>query len=174
LRSLIDKSLVSTTQDARYEVHELLRQYGEEQLATSGEAYAVHTAHSDYYLDLLAQRQRHLKGHRQLVALDEIESDFRNIRAAWSWAVQERNEAALERALDSLYLFFTFRSRYAEGIEFFDIAHQQLAPRPMDEPSLTCRHVLARLAWLQVLNHRAHADIEANPETSLALAQKAG
>jgi predicted ATPase/DNA-binding SARP family transcriptional activator len=172
LRTLVGKSLISIRQGARYQIHKLLRQYGEEQLVASGEAARIRDLHSDYYLALLSEREADLKGGRQFEALDAIDADLENIHAAWDWALMQKNDKAINQAVESLYLFFTFRSRYQESLEFFNTARQQLEPCPQDEPTPACRRMLARLAWLQSLDPKAHKDIEANLRRSLTLAQK--
>src|SRR5262249_42139823 len=48
LAALVDKSLIRATGNGRYDIHELLRQYGAEKLAAAGETEMTHTAHSDY------------------------------------------------------------------------------------------------------------------------------
>jgi predicted ATPase len=69
LSALVNKSLLQWEANGRYQVHELLRQYAEEQLAQSPEARA-HTLeqHGAYFARLLAALTPALKGHGQLAA----------------------------------------------------------------------------------------------------------
>jgi predicted ATPase/DNA-binding CsgD family transcriptional regulator len=127
LSSLLDKSLLRVNEKGRYDIHELLRQYGEEQLAASGGVAATRDAHSGYYADFFRQRQDDLKGRRQLEALDEIETDFDNIRAAWLWAVQRGHAEPIDRAVESLRLYCDMRSRFQEAEELFRQAEQVFA-----------------------------------------------
>jgi predicted ATPase len=90
LSALADKSLLRVDAKGRYDVHELLRQYGEEQLVLSGVTDKVHDAHSSYYADFLAEREHDIKGRRQLEALDEVEADFENIWRAGTGPCQEK------------------------------------------------------------------------------------
>jgi predicted ATPase/transcriptional regulator with XRE-family HTH domain len=173
LAALVDKSLLRREPNGRYQVHELLRQYAEEQLETAGEADGLRTAHSAYYLDFLHHREADLKGRRQLAALHEIESDFENIRMAWNWALQQRNESAIDRALESLTLFFPVFNRYLEGVELLRLARESLAP-PRHEPTLLWARVLARLAFLQMISLPSSDDIASDLQTSLAIAEKHG
>jgi predicted ATPase/DNA-binding SARP family transcriptional activator len=106
LRRLANQSLVQALPTDRYEVHELLRQYGEEKLRRTDEADAVHQAHSRYYLGFLAERDEDIKGRRQQAGLREIRSDFENVRQAWLWAAQHQQVDAISRAaLDCLTNF---------------------------------------------------------------------
>src|SRR2546423_10147765 len=54
LSALIDKSLLRVDANGRYDIHELLRQYGEEHLNASGEDLeAVRNLHSGYYAEFM-------------------------------------------------------------------------------------------------------------------------
>lgn len=134
LTLLVNKSLLRRDPDTgHYTVHELLRQYVEEQLEQAGDTEAVRTRHMIYYLNALAGLKADLRGQRQLVALDEIESDFENVRVAWAWAIHSRDWETIDNALESLSLFCHFRNR-TEGITLFETARQALAPAPGETP----------------------------------------
>jgi predicted ATPase/DNA-binding CsgD family transcriptional regulator len=51
LQALINKSLLQRNAHGRYDIHELLRQYGEEHLNASQQEAAARTAHMTYYSD---------------------------------------------------------------------------------------------------------------------------
>ena len=74
------------------------------------------------------QREPDLKGRRQLAALQEIEADWENVRAAWQWAVQRRDYSTIDRALESFYWFCIMRSRLQAGQELLRLAQEELAP----------------------------------------------
>jgi predicted ATPase/DNA-binding SARP family transcriptional activator len=149
LRSLIDRSLVSTARDARYEIHDLLRHYAAEQLELSGDSRRTYGIHSEYYLVALSRREDDLKSRHQVETLDEIDRDLENIRTAWHWAAQQKNDELLSRAAESLYLFFTLRSRHQEGVEFFQVATRELVPGPGTELARGHGRLSAHLARLR-------------------------
>jgi predicted ATPase/DNA-binding SARP family transcriptional activator len=149
LRSLIDKSLISTKKTARYEIHGLLRQYGQEQLKMAGEMEATLTAHSNYYLKFLSRQTANLKGRGQRAALAEIEADFENIRAAWHWALQTKHVTGIDQALESLFLFCDTRGRQEVGANLFKDAQKALAPEPGGRSNLVFGRILIRLGMLQ-------------------------
>jgi predicted ATPase len=125
LTVMINKSLLRRDSvSGRYDIHELLRQYAEEKLEGSADPGAVYSAHSQYYTGLLAQLAPKLKGHGQLEALNVIETDFENIRAAWNWAVKQSDADGVRRALEGLYQFLTFRNRFMDGDQLFRAARQ--------------------------------------------------
>jgi predicted ATPase len=68
LAGLIDKSLLRLNAAGRYDVHELLRQYGAEQLDAAGQTETVQRAYIDYYLGLLHQLERDIKAQQQIAA----------------------------------------------------------------------------------------------------------
>ena len=173
LRGLVSKSFLQVTPIGRYEVHELLRQFGAERLETSKVADAdtrerfeileVRDRHSAYYCAYLQQREADLKGVRQQLALAEIEVEFENARAAWDWAVEQADPEAVEQALESLFEFYQMSNRFQEGHDDFSRAVTSL-PRPPTETSksqITVRLselVLAKLsarqgAFAQALGH---------------------
>jgi serine/threonine protein kinase/tetratricopeptide (TPR) repeat protein len=127
LQRLVNKSLLRRDTDSgHYVVHELLRQYAQEQLEASGSAAAPYQAHMAYYANLMAQAEVRIKGPRQLEALDQIASNFENIRAAWEWAVEQRDLDALNRSLDALYWFCSMRGRVPDGEALFQKARLRL------------------------------------------------
>jgi len=126
LKRLANKSLLQREPDSRrYVIHELLRQYAEEQLKASGTAVATHQAHMTYYTDLMAQCERRIKSHEQLEALNQIASDFENIRVAWQWAVDQADFDAIDQSLEALYWFCNIRARVPDGKKLFQQAREQ-------------------------------------------------
>jgi DNA-binding SARP family transcriptional activator/predicted ATPase len=168
LRALADKSFVQRLPTGRYEVHELLRQYGADQLRRAGklrradrlrraerlaarpEAWdSVHDRHCAHYAAALQRWAEELKGARQLVALAKIEADADNARAAWAWATERRQVARLDQALDGLCMFYEWRVRYREGEAACRLAAGSLAAETSEDG--LC--VLARiLAWQAAFN----------------------
>jgi predicted ATPase len=126
LNNLVNKSLLQREAEARrFYIHKILGQLAEERLEDSGRAGAIREQHSHYYLTYLAKAEDDLKGRRQLDALDEIEADFENLRAAWMWAVENRDADLVGAALESLFLFTASRSRFSEGYDLFRHARKQ-------------------------------------------------
>jgi predicted ATPase/DNA-binding CsgD family transcriptional regulator len=134
LRKLIDKALVQTSPAGRYNVHELLRKYAEEQLEVSGEADATRDAHSAYYLHLVRERETDIKGRRQRAALDEIEADFENVRTAWYRALERMDREGIGDAVEALAVFTDLRSRWKDRDDLFLRAINRLAAQPNEAP----------------------------------------
>ena len=82
----------------RYQIHELLRQFGQQQLEQDSEAEReAHNTHSLHYLELLAEVSDEMSFHPVPAAIAELD----NIRRAWRWAAQEGFTEALYGALHS-------------------------------------------------------------------------
>jgi predicted ATPase/DNA-binding CsgD family transcriptional regulator len=181
LSALVDKSLLRVSESGRYEIHELLRQYGEEHLDVSGETDNTRDAHALYFTDFLAQREQDIKGRRQIAALYEIDADFENIRAAWRWHLATKNYAALDSALETFRLYLEMRGPHADAIELLRSAHNQLTAEAAAEPSADL-HVIkgrmqARLMWLDMwegFSSESLAAMKPDAEELLAAARQQG
>ncbi len=164
LIALVEKSLIQTTTSVHFDIHELLRQYGAQQLEASGEKQATLAQHSQYF----AQRMQHydtmLKQPEQLTAVQEIEDNFDNIRQAWDWSVQNRHVENIHAMLDSLYLFGYLRSRYREIVALFEQGFEVAA----DGTSLYGRLLARRWGYL----HWVYQDNYEQPFASIEQASE--
>ena len=164
LAELVDKSMLRLNSNARYDLHELLRQFAAEQLRFEGEDEAMFATHSRYYADYLQQRLADLKGRRQIPAMMEINTDFENIRTAWNFAARHRLEPVIGAMINALEVFCSLRERDAEGLALFQFAERQFAPAPGEVPT--------RL-WGQLLSRAAGGETGKAPaERALAIARQ--
>jgi DNA-binding CsgD family transcriptional regulator/tetratricopeptide (TPR) repeat protein len=148
LASLVDKSLLRVNDNGRYDVHELLRQYGEAKLEAAVETEAIRDAHSAFYLDFLAQRAETIHTHKMVQVMDEIEADFENIRVAWYQAVARRNDAPISRAVEAFTWFCDRRNRFFDHEALYTHAQEELAPKFGEKPGLVLAQLMARRAAL--------------------------
>ncbi len=112
LARLISKSLLGYDPGReRYALHALLRQFGAEKLAETGEQERAGENHSRYYLEHVARLEQDLKGRDQAGALAAITADLENIRTAWRRAVRRGEFTLLSDTLDALTLFFYLNDR---------------------------------------------------------------
>ncbi|MGQ9683160.1 MAG: tetratricopeptide repeat protein [Anaerolineae bacterium] len=109
LDGLVAKSMVRR-RGARYGLHELLRQFAEEKLATD-----ARQRHARWYTRYVGERAAALQGPGQLEAVRELAVEMDNVRVAWEEAVAGGHIALLDEALDGLYRFFDSQGRFAEG-----------------------------------------------------------
>lgn len=146
LRSLVDKSFLKVEEGGRYGVHELLRQYGEEQLArTPEEEWTARDRHCAHYAAALARWAEEVKGPRYKETLAELEIEIANAWAAWEWAVAQGQQERLAQELDMLVRFCNSRGRYQEGAAAFEAAAIRLG-----EAGSGAAHFLLRLTTAQL------------------------
>jgi hypothetical protein len=77
--------------------------------------------HSRHYAAKLEGMRSDLAGEGQSAALDRIEVDIGNVRAAWRWAAKHRMLPEIDQVVHSLYRFYLVRGSFKEGkTEFGD------------------------------------------------------
>jgi non-specific serine/threonine protein kinase len=171
LERLLEHSLirqeVGLEGEPRFTMLETIREFGLEQLEESGEAEAVRQRHADFFLGLTERTESELRGPRQSLWLDRLESDLDNLRAALEWALHADQEAALRLATA---LFWFWYSRHPnEGQAWLDRA---LAGGEATPTALRARALgrVASLTWMQGDYDRA-ATLD---EEALLAAREAG
>jgi len=127
LASLASKSLVRRTQEGRYDLHEVIRQYASSWLEED-EARCLETCalHSEYYLDLASAYEKKLKSSSQQVAMRDMTAEFDNMRIAWSWGIEHGKFETLGRAVRSFGWFFEVSGLIRDGIEQLELLVQSL------------------------------------------------
>ena len=151
LGRLVDKSLVlpATTDggQGRLRVLEVLRQFAHERLGERGEATQVQESHMDYFTTLATELSSKLRGPEQGIALDRLEVEHDNIRAALSWSREKgRGDQAL-RLIAAVWLFWYVRGYGVEGLRAAtDVLAQFDLPHPSTGEALLGA---AMLAWQQ-------------------------
>lgn len=149
LQGLVDKALIIHTNVGRYEIHDLLRQYGENQLAQDEQEYSlVRALHCHYFASLTLRHYEtlHVSETKQWLTLMDIELD--NLQFGWDWAIQTKNHDALWQ-FSKLYLYYSLRCRYVEGEAIFARTVASLQNDVSDEQSaLLLARLLAFHAYL--------------------------
>jgi predicted ATPase/DNA-binding CsgD family transcriptional regulator len=127
LRNLSTKALL--WRDAlrgRYFQHDLLRQYGAEQLRVRGQETEVLKTYAHYFAGIVAAQNHDLKQSQQPLAVQILSADWENIRAAWDWLVDQQNEATLHAMLEPLYLYLVLNNQWYMGEGMMYEAYQRL------------------------------------------------
>ena len=117
LSALIDKSLVLVEGSGeRYRLLETIRQFARERLQNSGEQATLQERHFDWYLRLATRMEPSLGGGpQQKLALDALEADHDNLRAALAWSFEaDKGDSAL-LLCGVLYRFWSRRGYWREG-----------------------------------------------------------
>ena len=173
LARLTDQSLVRLDNNDRYSLHELLRQFGEEQLVEADELEAAQQTHCHYFAHFLQQRETDVRGHgdvtgqQQFEAYYEISMDLKNVRAAWLWAVEHRDFQALDQGLECLYRYAANQMLPLIDHELFPQVSKRLAPQGDEMPTPTWGRIVVR----SVFHHSSEINRQ-QLERALLLAQQ--
>src|SRR5690606_12036283 len=106
LNALVEKLLLRVTENRRYSIHELLRQYALDRLQETPYAgESIRTQYSAYYLKYLVDWLQPEVSWRQQTLVAELEEEIDNITSAWQWTLQQNDLDAIERSCPSYGYF---------------------------------------------------------------------
>ena len=133
LAALVEKALVRLTPAGHYQLHELTRQYAEEQSSAADKA-AWCDAHALYYADLLHQQKGHLFTSTFRQAWTTMSGELDNIRHAWQWLIEAagagRDDLSLpgllRQMVEMLTAYHLYHLLWLPGQALFDHACQVL------------------------------------------------
>jgi predicted ATPase/DNA-binding CsgD family transcriptional regulator len=146
LQRLVHTSFIQLLPSGRYTIHELMRQYGEQKLRSSGEWDTVREKHAQFFAEFITPLGGTAWGLATREMLAEVGADFENVRAAWLFQAERKNIAELRRFLDGLWLLFDSYSRTQEGIALFEPLLSRFSRNSADE-ELFRGQLLVRLGW---------------------------
>jgi predicted ATPase/DNA-binding CsgD family transcriptional regulator len=150
LGHLIDKSLVIAEPDSngsmRYRILEVLRQYGQAQLAVSGEMGTARQRHAAHYLELALHIDRIRRDGDLGHWLTHLRLEHDNFRAALEWARTQPPDLGL-RLANALSRFWELSGSITEARTWMDV----MLLGGTDDMQLLALALLrsARLAYLQ-------------------------
>lgn len=141
LINLTNKSLLHVTHQSdstvRYQIHELLRQFAEEELKAAGELEEIANRHGSYFLTLIASYENELRSQSDLEIV-EIRREIDNIEKAWRWGIAQKQWPLLAQSLNALAHFYMIVGRTAQAVQLFGMTAQALQesfPSTLVEPS---------------------------------------
>lgn len=128
LQTLIDKSLLRADKSARFDLHEVVRQFSAETLSNTGLEANTRSKHAAHFLQQLASLQ-------QLPdKLNAITSDMPNIRSAWRWACERGEATLIADSAEALFEYQRLGGWLQDGLDMLTNALTQL---PELNPQLT-------------------------------------
>ncbi|MBI3163854.1 MAG: tetratricopeptide repeat protein [Chloroflexi bacterium] len=169
--SLIDKSLVERNGE-RFELHEVTRQFAEENLRGKKKARDAHAA---YFAKWAGERAQ----WNERASFAVMTREFENARAAWTWASEQKDAASLTKLVHFTKRYLDIQGRYREGFDLMERTLKQFdAPNSADDLPLDERgQLMAKLLTYRALylGDMGKPD-ETLPtlETCLAYFQRAG
>jgi predicted ATPase/class 3 adenylate cyclase len=136
----------------RYQIHELLRQFAEEQLGQSQEENnRTHEEHCAYFTAMMDRLFNEWLNGQQREAAGEANQELENIRVAWEWAIKSGDVGAIDKQASFLILHAQFTSRYSPGKKALDQAVKVLDEAdPTLENERTMARILVEQGWLGI------------------------
>ena len=164
LGALVDKSLLRKGR-TRLHMHPLVHYFASGRLAGSSAHDATRRAHALYFHEVMAALRQGIEdGKRE--ALQAMEIEWQNCRAAWSWSLTNDMREAVARGLSSLVSYCDHRVRLADGLA--------LMQEGLDSPVVRAdpRFEALLLACTSHMEYRLdrYVDAEANAKRALAAA----
>jgi len=148
LLGLVNKSLVETKGDNRFDLHELTRQYAAVKLDELGQTKATQQAHFDAYAMLAAQLTDLSSGSQAHVSFRRAEQELDNIRAALDWGLAQRQTEAVLELIHHNFRFWLPGGFWREGEKWATAAVAQAGNQDSDNLCLVLNH-LATFTALQ-------------------------
>jgi ATP/maltotriose-dependent transcriptional regulator MalT len=144
LALLVSKSLLRRLPSGRYEIHELVRQYGEEHLKQVGQHEEAQERCCTYYADFLDAQWDVIKAAMHNAAFERIDAELINITIAFQAMIDHRANAQIERSMNPLWAYCAIRSRFSEGALMFGHGADVLRTEPNNPllASLLLRHAV--------------------------------
>ena len=120
LTVLVDQSLVQRIEDVngepRFTMLETVREYALERLDASGELSEVRQRHADHFTELAEKAELQLTSAQRKPWLAQLQAEHNNLRAALSWLIRERADAAGSlRLAGALPWMWYFGGHFSEG-----------------------------------------------------------
>jgi len=142
LSALVDKSLVHWNRSSRYDLHELIRQYGKERLIKAGEIDDARCRHFEFFLALAEASKTKLRGEEQLAWLLCLDQDYDNLLAALEWSLSDDGAKCISaaqvpagtealRLSSALYLYWKIRAQWSNGRQWLQRALANAPERPV-------------------------------------------
>lgn len=121
LARLVNKSLVRLLPSGRYEIHELVRHYGEARLGSvPGQREQALERFRAYYADFLETQWEAMKSGLQNVSFERINADRANIIASIQSMLENQAVAQVDQSMNALWGYLAVCSRFNEGALLFE------------------------------------------------------
>lgn len=126
LAELADKSFIRRDEGGRFDIHQALKPFVQEKLASVPVQHAETVArHSSYFAAFTDEHRLALRGHGQRAALDNLTTELDNILLGWSWAITQGSEQVVQAYYEGLLRHFDLRNRFHDGEALFRQASEQ-------------------------------------------------
>ncbi len=179
LQALVEKSLLTYESDsngaARYAMLEMIREYAREKLgareqhSAQGQLADACQRHAAYYLIAAEQARRSFNGPDEQQALERLEHEHDNLRAALDWTGEQPNGDEFVRLVCALAQFWLVRGHWTEGRRWTDRAVMRTASFTMTEDQPRWRANALYVSAQLIENHSEPEVVRTRYEESLQL-----
>ncbi|MBN2585949.1 MAG: tetratricopeptide repeat protein [Candidatus Fermentibacteraceae bacterium] len=145
LLALRDRSLIWQLQEGYFGIHGTIKYFAEKRTDVMEDPAAVRSAHSEYYLNLLASRENDLVRGDRIGALADLERDLENIRAAWTCAVRYGRTDLLRGCLRGFVMLMAVKGQFREVYGVLEDTIEALDEK--DAEVLLMAELLGHLGW---------------------------
>ncbi len=155
LTVLVDQSLVRSTADGdhaepQFDMLQLIREYGLEQLAALDEAMSVGRRHAVWMLGIVEMAAPAMEAGTDLAWSDRLSVEHDNMRAALRWCVEQGEREMGLRLATAAWQFWQQRGHTVEGRAWFDRLLTAEAEEAVDPGVVAAAHTaLGGLAYWQ-------------------------
>ena len=150
LKRLSQKALIQSELNERYAIHELLRQYAEEHLQSSGDMDTIQKCHAEYFTELIRPLGNVAWGSYDEIRLEltkAINPDFENVSAGWHFYVRTKDRSGLQALLNGIWMYLDQVSRSQEAVSLFEDILSLFGKDESDEIALFSARINARRGW---------------------------
>ncbi len=120
LLALVDRSLVRTAGDGRFDLHVVVRQFAAERLQASAHGEATHVRHAAAFLALAQLADTKVRGADALRWLQRVELEQDNMRAALKWLVDTGRIVDAARLALALTWYWMRRGHWREAAAWLE------------------------------------------------------
>ena len=147
LASLVDKSLLRVGEGSRFDRHPLLYSFTLEKLSEyPKEKAAVEAKHAATFSDLAERLAFETEGSQPGRAYTRLEAELENFRAAWNWAVANKNAPTFDACGKALGQYLFNRGQSEEAITLWTSALAVLDEADVSHRE-TCANLMASLSY---------------------------
>lgn len=154
--ALVDKSLlrqdVGPGDEPRFIMLETVREYASQQLATAAEGEQLRPRHAAYYLTLAECADTELLGSDVAAALDQLEVEHDNLRAAFGWFQTAGSAEMVLRLGGALLDFWARRGHMQEARGWLHAAFRMNAGRLALRPNFTLVKALMAAGIIELID----------------------
>ena len=129
ISGLVNKSILRhDPHTGRLDIHELLRQYAQEQLEKTPQANkTTKESYAAYYADFMQEKWGQIRSPKHIPAVAEIVADIENVRAAWRYYLDEQNAFQLRKFIHAFMMVYWIQGWLRGAIELFSDGVEALA-----------------------------------------------